>query len=190
VLVIARLFRQVRVRAGTLATKTIEAPNTLIHMHIPPLQPPKHRGTKPEQELLKYFCVVCSGNVAQNLSKTESIMSQSIAGAQIEHNGKTMALSEWAHELGLSYATVRMRYTRGIREPQRLFASTRFYRAQKPPQQVSAQLPNHTLLDDLFPKDIAAEIRAAAEELGVTPMQVVVQIVTKRIEKLREQKPQ
>ena len=115
-------------------------------------------------------------------------MTQSIAGAQIEYNGKTMALSEWAHELGLSYATVRMRYTRGIRDPQRLFAPTRFYRGQKPPKQVDAQVPNRTLIDENFMPDIAKEIYAAAEELGITPVQVVVQIVTKRIEKLRESK--
>ena len=114
-------------------------------------------------------------------------MSNSIAGAQIEHNGKTMALSEWVHELGLPYVTVRMRYTRGVRDPQRLFAPTRFYRGQRPPnEQPEPQPPNHTLLDDLFGFDMARRIRAVGEMMSMAPVDVVREMVKHGVEKVEK----
>lgn len=44
-----------------------------------------------------------------------------ISRQEIEINGFTKTLKEWAEHFNLPYATVRMRYARGHRDPAKLF---------------------------------------------------------------------
>ena len=47
-----------------------------------------------------------------------------ISSTEIEHNGTNRTIVEWAEILGVDYATVRMRYTRGKRSYEELFSPT------------------------------------------------------------------
>lgn len=47
-----------------------------------------------------------------------------ISSTEIEHNGTIRTIVEWAELLGVDYATVRMRYTRGKRDFNELFLPT------------------------------------------------------------------
>jgi hypothetical protein len=109
------------------------------------------------------------------------IMTEEFAGVQVTHNGKTMALSEWAHTLGLPYATVRMRYKRGERDTDRLLATPRFKRSALSPKVPN---PTHATLDDLFPAQVVDQLREIARQAGISPIQVVQKIVEKRVKEL------
>lgn len=108
-------------------------------------------------------------------------MTVEVASVVVAHNGKTMALSEWAFELGIPYATVRMRWTRGHRDPARLFAPAQYRRsnvAHKPGRRVVG------ILDDLFPEDVVDHLRDIAKQTNLAPVQVVQKIVAQRVKEL------
>lgn len=54
----------------------------------------------------------------QNSNKRERDMN-----IQIEYMGKTQNLTKWCNELGFNYGTAYARYKRGIRDPEKIFAS-------------------------------------------------------------------
>ena len=110
-------------------------------------------------------------------------MRKDIAGVQVTHGGKTMALSEWAREVGIPYATLRMRYTRGETEPAALFRAPPFrYRVRSvgdPPPRI-----NLSLLDEMFPPETVAQLHEIARRADLSPLQVVLKIVKKRAAEL------
>jgi len=61
-----------------------------------------------------------------------------ISATEIEHNGTKRTMVEWSEILGLDYATVRMRYTRGKRSYQELFLPT--IRTKKMPNVIRKNL--------------------------------------------------
>lgn len=108
-------------------------------------------------------------------------MAVEVAGVMVTHNGKTMALSEWAFELGLPYATVRMRWTRGQRDPVQLFAPAQYRRnnvTDMPERKVAG------ILGDLFPEDVVDHLRDIAKQTNLAPVQVVQKIVAQRVKEL------
>lgn len=114
-------------------------------------------------------------------------MAVEVAGVLVTHNGKTMALSDWAFELGIPYATIRMRWTRGQQDPERLFAPAQYRRSNvthKPERKVAA------ILDDLFPADVVERLREIAKQTDLAPVQVMQKIVAQRTKELLTPQPQ
>lgn len=107
------------------------------------------------------------------------------ASVQVTYNGKTMALSEWAHTLGVPYATVRMRYLRGKRDPEALLAQPRFRRTSTEPKSVS-----HATLDDWFRSDVVDRLRVLSRQANISPMEIVQKIVTKKVLELVPELPE
>lgn len=109
------------------------------------------------------------------------------ASVQVTYNGKTMALSDWAYTLGLPYATVRVRYARGERDPERLLAKPRYRRAavmQSTPKSVT-----HATLDDWFRSDVVERLRVISRQANISPMEVVQKLVTKKVMELVPELP-
>lgn len=104
-------------------------------------------------------------------------MANEMAHVRITHNGRTMALSDWAHELGIPYATVRMRYTRGERDPVKLLKSPRYYRTMNERPEVS------------LGEDLMQQVESVAQRLNTTPAEVVREMVKFGLKKLGNEPP-
>lgn len=113
------------------------------------------------------------------------VFMQEFAGVQVTHNGKTMALSEWAHTLGVPYATVRMRYRRGERDPERLLAEPRYRR----PVATAPKSVTHATLDDWFRPDVVDRLRVISRQTNISPIEVVQKIVAKKVMELVPELP-
>lgn len=104
-------------------------------------------------------------------------MRKTFTRCEITYNGKTMTLPEWAHELGLPYSTVRMRYTRGETDPVQLFRPLE-YRSNlalgkgKHPARLT-----YEVLYETFPQDVIDNLQKIADAKGITPIEVAIKII-------------
>lgn len=114
-------------------------------------------------------------------------MRKAYAGTMIQHNGKTLALSEWARELQIPYPVLRMRYRRGVTDPAKLLRPPEFHFTggkarvvsvlERAPQSVS-------MLERLLPPDVLESVMRVAEQAGFTPEETVVRLVRKKAAEL------
>jgi hypothetical protein len=108
----------------------------------------------------------------------------------ITHRGETKPLAQWADDLGLPYATVRMRASRGVTDPAELFRPPRGY-FQKAVPTTGKPLRKYdlTLLDDMFPAQTVEQLREIGRQANLSPLQVVQKIVIKKAEELLKDHP-
>lgn len=86
-----------------------------------------------------------------------------IAGIPIIYRGETDTLRNWCSRLYLEYSTVAMRFRRGERDPDKLFATTpvKRYNSDIPTAFISTTAGNYAYRDlfTLLTPDIAAKVR-------------------------------
>lgn len=111
-----------------------------------------------------------------------------IADVEIEHEGVTRTLQDWASVLRVPYPTVRMRYRRGKRTFNELFRHTGTQGVTTYTEQeggsVTVVHQSRTFLDDLFKPEVAQQVRDIAKASGMSPLDVVQKIVTKKVGEL------
>ncbi len=99
--------------------------------------------------------------------KTHNIL----ATTELTHNGTTKTLKEWSDILNIPYATMRMRYTRGVR------GDDLFHRP------VHRMLSHYDRLKLLDP-DLKLRLIAHAEELSIDPMELMHTLIERGLQKL------
>jgi len=108
-----------------------------------------------------------------------------IADVEIEHEGVTRTVQGWSSVLRVPYPTVRMRYRRGKRSFNELFRHTGTHGvttyAEQEGGSVTVVHQSRTFLDDLFRPEVAKRLREVAKEAGISPLDVVQRIVTKKV---------
>jgi len=107
-----------------------------------------------------------------------------IAVVEIEHDGVTRTLRDWAAVLSVPYPTVRMRYRRGKRAFSELFRREpgMMTHAEQAGETMTIVHQSRTFLDDLFRPEVAKQIREVAKDAGISPMEVVQRVVTKQLQ--------
>ena len=91
-----------------------------------------------------------------------------LATAEITHNGQTHALRDWADILDIPYATLRMRYSRGIRGEDLLHKTTQ-------------KLPRHYDRLKLLDPTLKVKLIDKANELGIDPMELMHNILSRNL---------
>ena len=114
-------------------------------------------------------------------------MSQSFSNVNLTHQGQTKSLREWARDTGIPYETLRMRLSRGESDPAKLLRKPRGYFRES---EAAPRVSTASLVDDLFPPAIAAKLREAARQSGLSPIEVIQKLVTKRLVALLPDTPQ
>ena len=108
-----------------------------------------------------------------------------IADVEIEHEGVTRTLQDWAFVLRVPYPTVRMRYRRGKRTFNELFRHAGTHGITTYSEQeggsVTVVHQSRTFLDDLFKPEVAKRVRELAASAGISPLDVVQRIVAARL---------
>jgi hypothetical protein len=107
-----------------------------------------------------------------------------IAIVEIENDGVTRTLRDWAAVLSVPYPTVRMRYRRGKRAFSELFRREpgMMTHAEQVGETMTIVHQSRTFLDDLFRPEVAKQIREVAKDAGISPMEVVQRVVTKQLQ--------
>lgn len=113
---------------------------------------------------------------------------RAIANVEIEHEGQTRTLQDWARVLNVPYSSVRMRYKRGRRTFNDLFSHVGLsgvsVYADDEVGNVTVVHQSRTFLDDLLTPEVAAKAREVAKRANMAPIQVVQKIVTKKLDEL------
>lgn len=109
-------------------------------------------------------------------------MRKSFSSTPITYNGQTKSLAQWAMDLGVPYPTVRMRYTRGVRDPEVLLSNSRGYvmtgQAGYRLTRITSRSPD-SFLEDWFRPEVLDVLRARAAEAHVGSVQLIMDIVSK-----------
>lgn len=92
-----------------------------------------------------------------------------ISHTRITYDGATHTLRDWAKVLGIPYATLRMRYSRGHHAPEVLFRTTRINGLNPEASAIKTVKPTSpvgswSIIDELFSPHAAKMLRKAAEE--------------------------
>jgi hypothetical protein len=119
---------------------------------------------------------------------------RAIASIEIEHEGVTRTLQEWATVLNVPYTAVRMRYKRGRRSFDELFSHVGLsgvvtHAEDMPDGKVLVTHQSRTFLDDLFPPEVVRKLREVGKQANMAPVQVVQKIVTKKLNELVPDQP-
>ncbi len=113
---------------------------------------------------------------------------RAIANVEIEHDGQSRTLKDWARVLNIPYSSVRMRYKRGRRTFNELFSHVGLsgvsVYAEDEGGNVTVVHQSRTFLDDLLTPETAAKVREVAKQTNLAPIQVVQKVVTKKMDEL------
>jgi hypothetical protein len=110
-------------------------------------------------------------------------MSDSMSSTPLTFDGVTLPMSEWATRLGIPYVTVRMRYTRGERDPAKLLRQPRGYLSATGTH-VAEQPEHRSLLSELFGAATTKKLQDLAALTGETPLMIATKIVQKYADEL------
>lgn len=114
---------------------------------------------------------------------------RAIAGVEIEHDGVTRTLQDWARVLNVPYTAVRMRYKRGRRSFNELFSrvgtdGVTTYAEDTDDGKVVVTHQSRTFLDDMFSPEVVRKLREIGKQANMSPVQVMQKLVTKRVNEL------
>jgi hypothetical protein len=98
----------------------------------------------------------------------------------ITYQGHTKPLAQWAHDLEIPYETLRMRLSRGETDPDKLLRKPRGYWLGKD----APKKYDMSVLDDMFAPKTVDKLREIARQSGLSPLQVLQKVVTKKLDEL------
>ncbi len=123
-----------------------------------------------------------------------------IANQPFDIDGTTRPLRDWSHFYGVPFATVRMRWQRGERDPAILFFKPHYRKeadgtevyvpyATKPGKRTEAQKieANSKQLINILGDETTAEVTRVAADMEMTPSDVVKTLVDHGLKKLNKQ---
>ena len=119
---------------------------------------------------------------------------RAIASIEIEHEGVTRTLQEWASVLNVPYTAVRMRYKRGRRSFDELFSHVGLsgvvtHVEDMPDGKVLVTHQSRTFLDDMFPPEVVHKLREIGKQANMPPVQVMQRLITKKVNELMPDQP-
>ena len=113
-------------------------------------------------------------------------MAREFSLTPVTYRGDTKPLAQWANDLQIPYETLRMRLSRGETDPERLLRPSRGYWRDPATPVKKCDL---SVLDDMFPYATVDKLREVARQSGLSPLQVVQKIVTKKLDELVPDQP-
>lgn len=119
---------------------------------------------------------------------------RAIANVEIEYDGVTRTLQDWASVLNVPYPAVRMRYKRGRRLFSELFnhvglSGVVTHAEELPDGKVLVTHQSRTFLDDMFPPEVVHKLREIGKQANMPPVQVVQRLVAKKVNELMPDQP-
>jgi hypothetical protein len=108
-------------------------------------------------------------------------MAREFSMTPITYRGHTKPLAQWAQDLEIPYETLRMRMSRGETDPEKLLRKPRNYWR---PAGAQSKRFDISVFDDMFPAATVEKLREIARQSGLSTLDVVVKIVTKKVNEL------